>query len=60
MENFIFDLNEDVKLDLSEEEGHVIARAEFHNGENQYLIRYRAADNRQTEAWWNESAIRQQ
>lgn len=59
MENFIFNLGEEVMLDLSEEKGRIKARAEYETGENQYLVIYCAADNRQTECWWGESDIRQ-
>ena len=27
------------------------------SGENQFLVRYRAADGRAVEAWWNASAL---
>lgn len=47
----------DVSLDMSGERGIVIARAEYLHGENQYLVRYLAADGRQVESWWNESAL---
>jgi hypothetical protein len=39
------------------EEGRIIGQARFEHSENQYLIRYRAGDGRQTDAWWDESAM---
>jgi hypothetical protein len=59
MNHFIFKIGEEVILDLSDENGRIKGRAEHEHGENQYLVIYRAADNRQTECWWGESDIRQ-
>lgn len=41
----------------SGESGTVIGRAEYLNREPCYLLRYKAADGRLTEAWWDESTI---
>jgi hypothetical protein len=60
MSKFKLELGEPVKLSKSEEKGHVTARAEYENGENQYLIVYLAADGRQVDAWWPETQIRQE
>lgn len=54
---FKFSLDAPVSLAQSGECGHVIGRAEYVNGANSYLVRYKAADGRQTEAWWSEDAI---
>ncbi|MCK1577847.1 hypothetical protein ACIPUD_11020 [Bradyrhizobium sp. CAR08] len=54
---FLYDIKADVKLKESNETGAVIGRAEYEDSANSYLIRYRAGDGRQTEAWWAESAI---
>ncbi len=54
---FKFELSQRVELDESREEGTVIARAEYSNKCNQYLVRYLAGDGRQTESWWDEDAI---
>jgi hypothetical protein len=55
---FAFDLNASVRLALTKEVGQVIGRAEYASGnENSYLVRYEAGDHRQTEVWWNESAL---
>lgn len=57
---FEFELSQLVALIRSGEEGEVIGRAEYINGEPAYLLRYRAADGRQVEQWWAESAIASQ
>jgi len=58
MKEFKYLLGDAVKLQRSGEEGVVIGRAEYATGsENQYQIRYKAADGRQVESWWGESAI---
>lgn len=54
---FIYDIKQTVKMVASNESGTVIGRAEFENHCNSYQIRYRAGDNRQTEAWFDESAL---
>lgn len=57
MSKFELDLNDTVRLAISDEIGVVIGRAEYTDSLPQYLIRYRAADGRQVESWWNESAL---
>lgn len=57
MKPFLFELKEQVTITCSGETGQVIARAEFIDSENQYQIRYKAADGRAVEAWWNELAL---
>lgn len=52
-----FELSRTVRLIETAETGTVIARAEYLTAENSYLVRYRAADGRQVENWWGESAI---
>ena len=54
---FEFNLGATVAIIVSGEFGQVIARAEYLSGENQFLVRYRAADGRAVEAWWNASAL---
>lgn len=39
------------------ESGRIIGRAQHENSENQYYLRYRAADGRCVEYWWAESAL---
>lgn len=56
MNQFKFNLNQEVLL-FSGEAGEVIGRAEYTNSANQYRVRYRAADGRAVEAWWDEEAL---
>jgi hypothetical protein len=56
---FKFNLEDEIAIKQSDEEGIVIGRSEFANGENQYLVRYKAADGRAVESWWGESALHQ-
>jgi len=55
--SFKFKLKEELKIDASNEAGSVIARAEYNANEDQYLLRYQAADGRAVESWWGESAL---
>jgi hypothetical protein len=55
--SFLFELKQVVKITESDETGTVIARAEYTATENNYYLRYRAADGRAVEAWWPESAL---
>lgn len=57
MNSFEFNLDQQVAMRFSNEVGVVIGRAEYVTSENQYLVRYKAADGRQVEAWWGASAI---
>lgn len=50
-------LGQPVLIDCSNEEGKVIARAEYLNAEPQALIRYKAGDGRAVESWWSYSAL---
>lgn len=54
---FEYDLGSRLKLKESDEEGEVIARAQYAVGDNCYLIRYKAGDGRQVESWWNASSV---
>ncbi|QOV92610.1 hypothetical protein [Novosphingobium sp. ES2-1] len=53
----MFGLGEKVSLDQSKETGIVIGVATYLDAETSYFVRYKAADGRQVEHWWNESAI---
>ena len=55
--DFEFELNDEVIISVSGEEGEIIGRAEYLSSENTYLVRYQAADGRAVEAWWQESAL---
>ncbi len=54
---FAFDLNQNVKLKLSEERGVIIGRGEYTERPPCYMVRYVAADGRQVEDWWNADAL---
>lgn len=54
---FLHDLKAEVKMVESNEQGSVIGRAEYLDHSNSYLVRYRAGDGRQVEAWFDEPAI---
>ena len=54
---FKFGLKQVVKIKESEETGTIHGRAEYTTGENNYFLRYKAADGRAVEAWWVESAL---
>jgi hypothetical protein len=54
---FKYNIGQNMVLCLSGEAGIVVGRAEYANGENQYALRYIAADGRQVEGWFLESAI---
>jgi hypothetical protein len=57
MKEFRFPLGYEVRIVASGERGEVIGRAEYEACENQYLLRYKAADGRAVESWWSESAL---
>tara|TARA_R110002074_G_scaffold280676_2_gene452051 strand:- start:132 stop:338 length:207 start_codon:yes stop_codon:yes gene_type:complete len=57
MSKFSFDLGQKVQLVNSPENGFVIARAEYVNKCNTYLVRYCAACNQLVESWWDEDAL---
>ena len=57
MNSWQFSLEQAVILKFSREVGVVIGRAEYMSMEDQYLLRYKAADGRQVEAWWGASAL---
>ncbi|MEE6124615.1 hypothetical protein [Enterobacter hormaechei] len=42
---------------ISDEWGEVQARAQYLNGENQYLVHYQAADKCATQRWYSESQL---
>lgn len=52
-----FNINDKVQISVSGEVGDIHGRAEYKAAESSYLIRYKSADGRATEAWWQESAI---
>lgn len=50
-------LGRSAKILCSGERGQIVGHAFFLAQEPQYLIRYKAADGRATEQWWNVSAV---
>lgn len=54
---FKFELKQVVRITESDEQGTVQGRAEYTASENNYFVRYKAADGRATEAWWPEDAL---
>ena len=55
---FAFELGQSVSLIGNfDEQGQVIARAQYTNGCNQYWIRYRNGNNVTVEVWWAEDAL---
>lgn len=57
MEGFKFTLGQATTITASGEKGEVVGRADFKHQEDQYFIRYKAADGRAVESWWTESAL---
>lgn len=56
--SFKHELGANVEIAASGETGEIVGRAEYSTGENQYWLRYKAADGRGVESWWGESAIK--
>ncbi|EFC5393341.1 hypothetical protein CQ979_003191 [Escherichia coli] len=54
---FKFELSQLVEMRISDEWGEVKARAQYADGENQYLLHYKAADGRATTEWFGESML---
>lgn len=50
-------LGDKMKIKCSGETGEVIGRAVFPTAESKILLRYKSADGRAVEAWWNLSAL---
>lgn len=57
MNEFVFELDQSVKIIESGEQGKVIGRAEYSYADNAYLVRYKAGDGRAVENWWTEDAL---
>lgn len=54
---FEFKLGDTVIIEVSGEVSKVIGRGDQLACDDQYLIRYKAADGRACESWWTESAL---
>lgn len=57
MKSFEFEIGSIVTIGVSGERGDVIGRAEYVYAGNSYLIRYKSADGRAVEIWWDEGAL---
>ncbi|PRD64150.1 hypothetical protein [Malikia granosa] len=57
MNRLLYQLDDDVVITASGERGQVIGRAEYTNSSNNYLVRYKCADGRAVEQWWQEDAL---
>lgn len=55
---FKFELSQLVEVRISDEWGEVKARAQCADGENQYLLHYKAADGCATTEWFGESMLK--
>lgn len=55
---FKFKLGEKVTVEVSGESGEILGRAEYTTAENNYFLRYKSADGRAVEAWWQEGALK--
>lgn len=55
--SFIFAMRSQVSIEVSGEHGIVVGRAEYLNGEDQYLVRYCNKEGTAVEQWWAESAL---
>lgn len=53
---FVFELGQYVSLRGSDEVGEVIGRAQYKT-HTAYYLRYKAADSRLVEAWWEADAL---
>ena len=54
---FKFNHGDKVQIVASGETGEVIGRADYKTAEDNYYLRYKAADGRAVEAWWQVDAI---
>ena len=57
MSNFKFDIGQNVSLNMSDERGRVVGRAEYESSQNAYYVRYVRADGCQIEDWVVEDAL---
>ena len=57
MKTFKFELLQNVTIKITGEVGEVIGRAEYSHCDDKYFVRYKAADGRAAEKWWDEAAL---
>ena len=58
MNKFIYEIGQTVEIAVSGENGEVLGRAEYSTTENSYYVRYKSADGRAVQGWWEESALK--
>lgn len=52
--NLKFKLGQQVQIKVSSEVGEVVGHAEYLATENTYYLRYKSADGRAVQAWWDD------
>jgi hypothetical protein len=57
MSKFKFKLGQQVQIIVSQESGQVTGRAEYATMGYSYYLRYKSADGRAVEQWWEEAAL---
>ncbi len=57
MNAFRYELGHIVQIKASGERGEVIGCAKFSSSQDQYQVRYKAADGNAVEVWWTQSAL---
>lgn len=57
MNTFQFNLGGKVTIKTSGESGEIIGRADYKSHCNSYMLRYKAADGRAVEGWWEEDSL---
>lgn len=58
MNEWKFNVGDNVALSMSGEKGVIMGRAEYSHAPQSYFVRYVAADGRQCEAWFDGDALR--
>lgn len=56
-EHFEFGLGQTARIAVSGETGEVIARADYKNDENSFLVRYKDATGVAVSKWWSADAL---
>lgn len=56
-DGFLFALRETVKINVSGDKGHIVARCEYTNAVNRYLVQYVTKMGAPIEEWWPEDAL---
>lgn len=56
-DGFLFELNARIKINVSGDKGSIVARCEYTNATNRYLIQYVTKMGVPLEEWWPEDAL---